>query len=100
MSFADAAPAAVDVLFSCFGEAGTYTAAGGTAVSVSVIRRREDPVIRVLTTGVRNAGWSAMLRQTDVPTRPRSDDGLTIGAERFCIRDVEEDRLAFSGGAL
>jgi hypothetical protein len=94
MSFADAAPVAVDVLFGCYGEAAVYTAAGGTAVPASVIRRREDPVIRgFVGPGVRSPGWSATLRQSEIPTRPREDDSLTIGGAAFVIRDVSEDGL-------
>ena len=77
---------------------GTFTPVVGSPVDVRVIvSRADEPASVGPGPGVRNPGLFAVLRQSEVETRPTVGDGpadadqLTIEATEYFIRDVEED---------
>jgi hypothetical protein len=82
---------AVDATFAAFGIDAVYTPAGGEPVSVRVIARRPDTIVRFDETRIHAETATFELRASEV-TRPRPGDQLTVGGDTFIVQSEPERR--------
>ncbi len=92
---------AIDVLLADPGlsVAGVFTPRlTSIPVNCRAIISRRDPSIHIGATGALNPAWRIMLKQADVPVRPRRDDIVAILEDRwigtYVVHTIREDSFA------
>lgn len=73
-----------------FGEAATYTPAGGAAASIVVLLDKPHSDATLAALGISQVGYQARIRVDDI-TLPADGDALVVGSDNFTVRKVEQD---------
>jgi hypothetical protein len=74
-----------------FGQAATYTPAGGSASSITVIL--DSPVTHgpLAALGVRQPAYTARVSRDEVATEPAEGGTLVVGSQTFTVRGTVPD---------
>ena len=91
MAVESAADRAVFLGADEFGNAATFTPAGGAAVSLAVLFDRPHELAELGEVGMLATAYRAMLRDDDLAAEPVAGDQLVIGAQTFLVGRAGQD---------